>query len=89
MYPHSVAAAAKSLYESATKAVTQVSTEVEAIFNTFKSSSDDLKVLQQLPQSIGNFLNAFLDFSLHLVFLSFFFLFNPFLEFSLICSLYN
>ena len=53
MYPHSVAAAAKSLYESATKAVAQVSTEVEAIFNTFKSSSDDLKVLQQLPQSIG------------------------------------
>lgn len=82
-----MAAAAKSLYESATKAVVQVSSEVEAIFNTFKSSSDDLKVLQQLPQSIGNFLNAFLDFSLNLVFL--FFLFNPFLEFSLICSLYN
>lgn len=83
-----MAAAAKSLYESATKTVAQVSTEVEAIFNTFKSSSDDLKVLQQLPQSIGNFLKAFLDFSLNLVFL-FFLLFNPFLEFSLICSLYN
>lgn len=67
-----MAAAAKSLYESATKAVVQVSSEVEAIFNTFKSSSDDLKVLQQLPQSIGNFLNAFLDFSLNLVFLFFF-----------------
>ncbi|XP_078310950.1 uncharacterized protein LOC111136197 isoform X3 [Crassostrea virginica] len=52
--PKSVAAAAKSLYESATKAVAQVSTEVEAIFNTFKSSSDDLKVLQQLPQSIAD-----------------------------------
>lgn len=82
MYPHSVAAAAKSLYESATKAVTQVSTEVEAIFNTFKSSSDDLKVLQQLPQSIGNFrIFTQSHFS--------FFCFNPFLEFSLICSLYN
>ena len=69
IYPHSVAAAAKSLYESANKAVVQVSTEVEAIFNKFKSSSDDLKVLQQLPQSIGNFLNASLEFSLNLIFL--------------------